>query len=92
MCWYKINNDFFLDEEDIGEVVCVKIYKYKYNIIKWYRYCLILSINYIDNKSRPNNVLMLKDDGMLLTLSFDYSNEIEIKYDTGSRSFLIKKC
>ena len=87
MSWYKINREFCLDRKDIGEVVCVKVYKYKYNFIKWYQNCLILDIIYIDNHIRPDRMLVLKDDGKILSLNISYVDEVEVKYNTGKRSF-----
>lgn len=77
--FFKINDSFFLDEEDIGNLVCVKIHEYYYNSIDVYDNCLVIDTIYTDNNIRPSQIVFLKESGFVLKLNMNYNSSVEVK-------------
>jgi hypothetical protein len=77
--FFKINNSFFLDEEDIGNLVCVKIQQHYYNSIDVYDNCLVIDAIYTDSNIRPSQIVFLKESGFILKLNMNYNASIEVK-------------
>ena len=79
MSYIKINYNYFLDDEDIGSLVSVKLMNYYYSIKEEIKYSLILSFKY-KNSVRPTHMIILKPNCSTKTIRLDYSNlDIEIK-------------
>jgi hypothetical protein len=80
MFWHKINDNFFLDENDVGKLVCIKIkFKYSKNVIT-YDNCIIIGCTYKKSNIRPDEVFVLKDSGSIQSLNLNYNSKIEIKF------------
>lgn len=89
--FYKINNNFFLDEEDIGKLVCVRIHQHYYNCIDVYDNSLIINFTYKTSNIRPNTIVLLKDTGSILFLKLNYDSKIEIKFLTEYKNIVRNK-
>ena len=79
MSYMKINHNYFLDDEEIGSLVSVKLMNYYYNIKEEIKYSLILSFKY-EKSIRPTHMIILKPDCSTKIIRLDYNNRnIEIK-------------
>ncbi len=83
--FFKINNSFFLDEEDIGNLVCVKINQNYYNSIDVYDNCLVIDAIYTDSNIRPSQIVFLKESGFILKLNMNYNSSIEVQNSNMSK-------
>ena len=83
--YIKINYNYFLDDEDIGSLISVKVMNYYYNIKEEIKYALILSFKYRNNV-RPTHMIILKPDCSTKTIRLDYNSlDIEIKVLSSSK-------
>ena len=85
MSYIKINHNYFLDDEDIGSLISVKLMNYYYNIKEEINYSLILSFKY-EKSVRPTHMIILKPDCSMKTIRLDYNSlDIEIKVLSSSK-------
>ncbi len=79
MSYIKINYNYFLDDEDVGSLISVKVMNYYYNVKEEIKNSLILSFKY-ENNVRPTHMTILKPDCSTKIIRLDYSSlDIEIK-------------
>ena len=79
MDYIKINYNYFLDDEDIGSLISVKLMNYYYSVKEEIEYSLILTFKY-KNTVRPTHMTILKPSGITKTIRLDYNNlDVEIK-------------
>ena len=91
MSYIKINYNYFLDDEDIGSLVSVKLMNYYYSIKEEIECSLILSFKYRNNV-RPTHMTILKPNGSKKTIRLDYvSLDVEVKVLSSLAKSLIKE-
>lgn len=83
MTYYKINNEYYLDKNDVGKLITVKC-NHLSNYIELgnkYENCLVLGMYYSEkDKIRPSFMHLLNQDGKLIRISFYKTSQIEIKF------------
>ena len=80
--YYKINNEYYLDENDVGKLVTIKCNHSSllYTANK-HENCLILAMYYSEKDNiRPSFMHLLNQEGKLIRISFYKTSQIEIKY------------
>ena len=91
MSYIKINHNYFLDDEDIGSLISVKLMNYYYNIKEEIKYSLILSFKY-EKSVRPTHMTILKPDCSRKTIRLDYSSlDIEVKVLSSLKKSFLKE-
>ena len=91
MSYIKINHNYFLDDEDIGSLISVKLMNYYYNIEEEIKYSLILSFKY-EKSVRPTHMTILKHDCSRKTIRLDYNRlDIEVKVLSSLKKSFLKE-
>ena len=80
--YLKINQDYFLNDKDIGSLVCVKSHNFYYNSLEEYENCIILQFKYNKNYKKPTHVVLLTSTGTERFVRLDYDKiiTVEIKF------------
>lgn len=80
--YYKINNEYYLDKNDVGKLITIKNNNFtNASVYNKHENCLILNISYsYKDKIRPSSINLLNQDGKILEISFYKANQIEIKF------------
>ena len=79
--YLKINQDYFLNDRDIGSLVCVKSKNFYYNSLEEYKNCIILELKYNLNYKKPTHVILLTSIGTERFVRLDYDKiAVEIKF------------
>lgn len=73
----RLNQDFYLDKNDIGNLISVIINFYYYNI-KEYENCLLVDLSYNDS-IRPSSMTLFCN-GKIETISIKKLSDIQIKF------------
>lgn len=79
--YVKVNKNYFLDNRDIGSLVCVKTINHYYNSLEEDKNCIILGFSYIKNNIDPTHIILLTSIGTEKFIRIDYDKiDIEIKF------------
>ena len=79
--YYKINNEYYLDKNDIGKLVTVKRNSNYSFLTSNHENCVILSLSYSNSdRIRPKSMKLLDQSGKIIKIYFARSNKIEIKF------------
>lgn len=98
MTFVRLNQNYFLSNEDIGSLICVKMLNHYYNEIEEYQNSIILEFKYnknnLQNKHniRPTHMLILTEKGIKKFIRLDYSkSDIEIKFLSRPKRILLNE-
>ena len=61
--YLRINQDYFLNNRDIGSLICVKSKNFYYNSLEEYENCIILELKYNLNYKKPTHMILLTSIG-----------------------------
>ena len=79
--YLRINQDYFLNNRDIGSLICVKSKNFYYNSLEEYENCIILELKYNLNYKKPTHMILLTPIGTERFVRLDYDKIIvEIKF------------
>tara|TARA_Y100001970_G_C14248759_1_gene870228 strand:- start:1942 stop:2214 length:273 start_codon:yes stop_codon:yes gene_type:complete len=79
--YLRINQDYFLNNRDIGSLICVKSKNFYYNSLEEYENCIILELKYNLNYKKPTHMILLTSIGTERFVRLDYDKIIvEIKF------------
>ena len=79
--YLRINQDYFLNNRDIGSLICVKSKNFYYNSLEEYENCIILEFKYNLNYKKPTHMILLTSIGTERFVRLDYDKIIvEIKF------------
>ena len=79
--YLRINQDYFLNNRDIGSLICVKFVDVYYNSLEEYENCIILELKYNLNYKKPTHMILLTSIGTERFVRLDYDKIIvEIKF------------
>lgn len=74
----RLNQDFYLDKDDIGEIISVIVDYGYYNMARTYENCLLVELFY-KNDIRPSSINILWN-GRIKNIKISSLNEIQIKF------------
>ena len=74
----RLNQDFYLDKNDIGSMISVKVDYGYYNMTSTYENCLLIDL-FSKNGLRPN-IITIFWNGKIKRISTDKLNKIQVKF------------
>lgn len=85
--FYKINYEFYLDKNDIGKLVCVKLFEYYNNSHVEYDNSVILDLTYQNKhkKKRQNKTpigvtILCENKKININLTHNNYNDVKVKF------------
>ena len=97
MTYVKLNQNYYLSNEDVGSLVCVKVLNNYYNEFKEYQNSIILKFEYDKNKKskhdiRPTIMSILTEVGDKKLIRLEYSRtEVHVKFLSRPESILLNE-
>lgn len=85
--FYKINYEFYLDKNDIGKLVCVKLFEYYNNNHVEYDNSIILNLTYQNkhkkkrrNKTPIGVTILCENKKINISLAHNNYNDVKVKF------------